>query len=415
MAEKILKLKQIIKHRDLQVREQIDMNRVEFLEEVYEAWDPLLVFKVGDKFYLSDGYHRITAAERLRLETVRVVIEEGTFEDALLAGIEANSAHRGMPLTLKERRHAAELVLKTHTNWSDPRIAELVGLSHTKVAEIRMELVARGEISQVAIRVGKDGKERPSQLAKVASSEPKPEPNPWDGKVLCPADAFDILPDEPKRHYDLILTDPPYNITDQEGFPNLETYLEFTKKWLLLVCPLIKPSGRLYVCFSYQHLLDALPVMRETVDVATKLYPFTFGGPIIWHHANTISAAHNQKEYKPTYDIILYWYGPEAPPLIADDAYTGDERGAVWSIAVPQSNFAEGKWHKFQKPLELVERIIKGATHAGDRVLDPFAGSGTTGVACIRLGRDYKIIEKDPNYLNVIEKRLRDAYGIHSS
>lgn len=413
-----LKLKQIIKHRDLQVREQLDMNRVEFLTEVFEGWDALLVYRVDGKYYLADGYHRITAAERLGLEVINAEVVEGTFEDALLAGIEANSQHRGLPLTLKERKRAAELLLKTHANWSNRRIAKIAGLSEGQLRNLRSSLENQGIIQPVEKRVGADGKEYPGHIDPVKMTgsegeepEPEPEPPPWEGKLLCPADALELLPQEPKQHYDLILTDPPYNITEGEGFPDMESYLKFTSEWLLLALPLLKLSGRLYVCFSYQHLLRGLPVMHEAIRIATELYPFTFGPPIIWHHANTISAAHNQREYKPTYDVILYWYGPDAPPLIADDAYTGDERGAVWNIAVPQSNFTEGKWHKFQKPLELIDRIIKGATRVGDRVLDPFAGSGTTAVACVRSGRDYKIIEKDPKYLSVIEQRLTQAYG----
>lgn len=408
-------IKQIVKRRDLQVRERLDMGRVQFLEEVHESWDPVLLYKVDGRLYLTDGFHRIAAAERLGLRAVRAAVVEGTIHDALLAGIEANSAHRGLPLTLEERKRAAGLVLKIHTEWANRRIAKLVGLSHPTITSIREELEALGAIARLEKTVGTDGKVRPSELVIFTSSDSSPEPPPWKGKVLCPADALEVLPGEPRQCYDLVATDPPYFITDQENFSDMDSYLEWTKRWLLLVCPLLKPSGRLYVCFSYQHLLDGIPVMREAVDVATRLYPFIFGPPIIWHHGNTISAAHNQREYKPTYDVILYWYGPEALPLIADDAYTGDERGAVWNIAVPQSNYTEGKWHKFQKPLELMERIIKGATLAGAKVLDPFAGAGTTALACIRLGRDYKIIEKDPKYLSVIEERLRGAYGKSSS
>lgn len=59
---------------------------------------------------------------------------------------------------------------------------------------------------------GKDGKSYPSEVVDFTTSPEEPEPMPWDGKVLCPADAFEILPNEPKRHYDLILTDPPYEV-----------------------------------------------------------------------------------------------------------------------------------------------------------------------------------------------------------
>lgn len=422
METKSLKLKDIIKHRDLQIRDQLDLNRVSFLEDVIEGWDPLLVYKVDSKYYLTDGFHRITAAERKQLENVNCQIVEGTFQDALIAAIKANSSHRGLPLTLKERHRAAELLLKTHTNWSNRRIAEIVGLSEHAVRLSRTELESKGIINTNEKRLGKDNIEQSSQkkVGNIPTETEISRKTPWDGKVECPKDALDVLKTEKRSFYDLILTDPPYNITEQanDHFADTEEYLNFMRGWLLLAMPLLKTSGRLYICFSYQHMLEALPIMREAVEVASKLYNFTFGCPIVWYHPNTISAAHNQKEYKPAYDFVFYWYGPDAPNLVADDAYMGDERANVWLLgnnvinaAVPQSNFHEGKFHKFQKPLELFERIIKGSTRAGDKVLDPFAGSGTTAVACVNLGRDYKIIEKDINCLEIIESRLKKVYG----
>jgi len=177
------------------------MSRIEFLTEVYEGWDPLLVYHVDSKYYLADGYHRITAAERLGLETVQAEVLDGTFEDALLAGIKANSEHRGLPLTLKERKRAAELLLKTHTNWADNRIARLVNMSKNTVANIRRELESRGEIVRVDKVERSDGKSAPAHGVKMTPSQPfeteiEPLPPPWQGKVFCPADAFDILPEE---------------------------------------------------------------------------------------------------------------------------------------------------------------------------------------------------------------------------
>ena len=71
------------------------------------------------------------------------------------------------------------------------------------------ELVAKGEISDVARRIGKDGKAYPGEVVKITTSEPAPEPPPppWKDKLFCPADALELLPHEPKQHYDLILAE----------------------------------------------------------------------------------------------------------------------------------------------------------------------------------------------------------------
>jgi len=156
----------------------------------------------------------------------------------LLAGIEANSQHRGLPLTLKERKHAAELLLKTHTDWSDRRIAQKVGLDHKTIAQISIELEAKGEITRLESRIDTLGRQQAKKrgVGKIPTSEeeiePEPPPPPWKDKLFCPADALELLPHEPKHHYDLILADPPYNITSSEDFADMDEYLEFTRKWL---------------------------------------------------------------------------------------------------------------------------------------------------------------------------------------
>lgn len=62
--------------------------------------------------------------------------------------------------------------------------------------------------------------------------------------------------------------------------------------------------------------------------------------------------------------------------------------------------------HETQKPLVLVESLIRNFTDPGELVCDPFAGSGTTGVACIRLGRRFVGWERDPKYHAIAVKRL---------
>ena len=62
--------------------------------------------------------------------------------------------------------------------------------------------------------------------------------------------------------------------------------------------------------------------------------------------------------------------------------------------------------HPTQKPVALFEYLIKTYTNEGDLVLDNCAGSGTTGVACKNLNRNYILIEKEPEYIDIINKRL---------
>lgn len=71
--------------------------------------------------------------------------------------------------------------------------------------------------------------------------------------------------------------------------------------------------------------------------------------------------------------------------------------------------YSEKRFHPTQKPLSLIERLIKVSSNVGDKVLDPFAGSGTTLIACNNLNRNGTIIELDENYFNKINDRIKNA------
>jgi len=68
-----------------------------------------------------------------------------------------------------------------------------------------------------------------------------------------------------------------------------------------------------------------------------------------------------------------------------------------------------GKQHPTQKPLDLMERIVKTSSKEGGIILDPFMGSGSTGVACVNTGRNFIGIEKEENYFNIAKKRIEEA------
>lgn len=79
--------------------------------------------------------------------------------------------------------------------------------------------------------------------------------------------------------------------------------------------------------------------------------------------------------------------------------------GTVWDIAREQQQ--QGKLHPVQFPLEIPSRCIAAASDPGDLILDPFAGSGTTGVAAIRLGRRFIGYERDPRYHAAAVRRIQ--------
>ena len=110
-------------------------------------------------------------------------------------------------------------------------------------------------------------------------------------------------------------------------------------------------------------------------------------------YAKLQSTGYFQREYE---DLRLEY---------EDLRYTFNLQGNDRNI-IQMSSGNNGKYHPTQKPITLIENIVKHSSNEGDTVLDCFAGSGTTGVACQNLNRNYILIEKDPKYYEIILKRL---------
>ena len=84
----------------------------------------------------------------------------------------------------------------------------------------------------------------------------------------------------------------------------------------------------------------------------------------------------------------------------------GKQMKDVWILPLPSKAEKEFGHHPTQKPLSLLTRILEASTKPGDLVLDPFCGSGTTGVACLRLGREFIGLDNSEDYLEMAKRRL---------
>ena len=220
-------------------------------------------------------------------------------------------------------------------------------------------------------------------------------------RVLCGdgtslEDLHRVLEDKP---CDLVFTDPPYNVdyagktasqltlqNDNLG-DGFGDFLEAACRAMLAVS-----QGPLYICMSSGEL--------------HRLYAaFTSSGGhwstyIIWaKNTFTLGRSDYQRQYEP----LLYGWREGEKHFWCGARNQGD----VWMIDKPRVN----DLHPTMKPVELVERAVENSSRPGALVLDPFAGSGSTAIACERTGRQARLVEIDPRYVYVIVQRWQTYTG----
>jgi ParB-like chromosome segregation protein Spo0J len=199
----------------------------------------------------------------------------------------------------------------------------------------------------------------------------------------------DWLPRQPQC--DLLITDPPYS-TD------VEDVVSFADAWLPSALSKVKSTGRAYVCIgAYPHELQAY------LNVAVPSH-LLLVNVLVWTYKNTLGPQpHNA--YKMNWQAILYYIGLNAPHI---DIPIMNEQFSVQEINAPDGRMGD-RYHAWQKPDELAERLIRHSTNPGDTVLDCFAGTGTFMLAAHKLGRVAAGCDRSPEMLEIARTRGCEA------
>lgn len=201
---------------------------------------------------------------------------------------------------------------------------------------------------------------------------------------------------------DLCWTDPPYNI-DYEGRTKDKLkiqndklggkFYDFLRDASANILAVTK--GAVYICMSSSELHTL-----HQAFIAAGGHWSTF---IIWVKNHfTLGWGDYRRQYEP----MLYGWREGTTHFWCGDRNQGD----AWMINRPAAN----REHPTMKPVELVERAIHNNSKSRDTILDPFAGSGTTVIACEKTGRQARVIELDPKYCDVIIRRWQDFTGKHA-
>ena len=194
----------------------------------------------------------------------------------------------------------------------------------------------------------------------------------------------------PNNFVDLVLTDPPYNASNSNIEFKEKGYNTINQAWDkgFLTAPIIKEIQRIgkqrMIFCSYHLLADWINGGGTPRQI------------IHWIKTNPFPAI--AKVYTPNIEYVLWW---------ADSPYFFNKKLAGQNIII--SNICSGlerEEHPSQKPLEVIFKLLNVHSDDGAIVFDPFMGSGTTAVACERLGRKWFGCELEPKYVAIANKRI---------
>src|SRR5262245_33034925 len=224
---------------------------------------------------------------------------------------------------------------------------------------------------------------------------------------------------------DLVFADPPYNLQlerdllrpnntvvdgvddDWDKFSSFADYDRFSRAWLAECRRILKPNGAIWLIGSYHNIFR--------LGVALQDLGFWIQNDIVWRKVNPMPNFRG-KRFTNAHETLI-WAGRqqrsrvtfnyEAMKALNDDLQMRSD----WLLPIcsgpERLKDAKGrKAHPTQKPEALLHRVLLASTKAGDLVLDPFFGTGTTGAVARRLGRRWLGIERDPEHAAAARERI---------
>ncbi|MBD5390795.1 site-specific DNA-methyltransferase [bacterium] len=247
---------------------------------------------------------------------------------------------------------------------------------------------------------------------------------------LLKGDTFHLLSMFPKGCIDMIFADPPYFLSsggiscsggkqvsvdkgDWDKSKSILERIEYHRSWIAKCRDVLKDDGTIWISSTFHSVY--------AIGVALELEGFSIINNIIWqktnpapnlacrsftHSTETILWARkimNGKKGKYTFNYEAMKEENHGKQM--KDVWNFEEEGLIISLSTtPKSEKKLGN-HPTQKPLKLLERIILSSSKENDLILDPFCGSGTTGIAAFRYGRRFVGIDMDEQYLDLSQKR----------
>ncbi len=248
--------------------------------------------------------------------------------------------------------------------------------------------------------------------------------------VVINQDLFEAVAFLPNRFADLLILDPPYNISknfhgntfrETDG----ESYCAWFESVLDTVLPTLKPNGTAYVCSDWRTSILVAPLLERRLQIRNRITwerekgrgakaNWKNSSEDIWFCTASDDYFFDVDAVKLKRRVIAPYRDQDGQPKDWDQGPDGNYRlthpSNIWTdITVPFWSMPENTDHPTQKPEKLVAKLILASTAPGAVVFDPFLGSGTTAVVARKLGRRFLGIEQNTEYCCWAQKRLNAA------
>lgn len=254
--------------------------------------------------------------------------------------------------------------------------------------------------------------------------------NHYEDDIIVCGDLNECIDHIPDRYFDLIIIDPPYNLSkDFHGtkFASMkkEDYENYLRSWFYKVCDKLKDSGSLYMCGDWKCTSSMQRVIEEKLTIINRITwqrekgrgaknNWKNGMEDIWF------AVKNPNDYYFNVQAVMMKrkviapYKKDGMPKDWEETSSGNFRitypSNFWDdISIPFWSMPENTDHPTQKPEKLYAKLILASTKEGDKIFDPFLGSGTTAVVAHKLKRHYTGIEINHEYCLWAAKRLANS------
>lgn len=225
-----------------------------------------------------------------------------------------------------------------------------------------------------------------------------------NGLRLMHGDCLERMKEIPDGSVNLVLTDPPYNIARKNNFHTMgRSGIDFGEwdkgfdlfSYIDIAVKKLNKNGS-FVVFNDWKNLGAIAEYAESVGFVTK--------DMLRLEKTNPMPRNRDRRYIPDYECAVWFV----------------KKGAEWIFNRQDEKYQRPKFvhsidkgfHPTQKSLGLMGELVLIHSNEGDTVLDPFMGSGTTGVAALNCGRKFIGIERDDTYFEIAKRRIEDSRGI---